>query len=73
MVKQSSVEWLIECLSIELTEDQKMRFEGLFQQSMQMHQQEIEEAYWEGGQDVPVHGNQCKKYYNKIFKVDNNE
>jgi hypothetical protein len=41
MSKQTSVEWLIECLNIHLTEEQKTQFEGLFQQSKQMHKEEM--------------------------------
>jgi hypothetical protein len=31
---QTSVEWLKECLSIHLTDEQKQQFEGLFQQAL---------------------------------------
>ena len=44
-MKQTSIEWLIECLSIHLTHEQKMQFEGLFQQAQDMHKKEILEAY----------------------------
>lgn len=43
--KQTSIEWLQECLSIHLTHEEKMQFEGLFQQSKQMHKEEIKEGY----------------------------
>ncbi|MGL4253525.1 MAG: hypothetical protein ACRCR2_05700 [Fusobacteriaceae bacterium] len=33
-----------------------------------MEREQIEEAYWEGGQDVPVHGRQCQQYYNETYK-----
>jgi hypothetical protein len=39
--KQSSIEWLEECLSIHFTHEQKMQFEGLFQQAKAMHKQEM--------------------------------
>ena len=45
MSKQTSIEWLIECLNIHLTEEQKTQFEGLFQQAQQMHKEEIEDAW----------------------------
>jgi hypothetical protein len=57
MTKQTSIEWLIECLNIHLTEEQKTQFEGLFQQSQQMHKEEIKSAYLQGGTDV-----HCKNY-----------
>ena len=48
MTKQSSIEWLIQCMSIHLTHEQKMQFEGLFQQAHIMHKQEIEDAFFGG-------------------------
>ena len=45
MSKQTSIEWLIECLNIHLTEEQKTQFEGLFQQAKQMHKEEIVNAW----------------------------
>ena len=51
MSKQSSIEWLIECLNIHLTEEQKTQFEGLFQQAKQMHKEEIVDGYANGHND----------------------
>jgi len=30
-------------------------------------EKEIETAYWEGGQDVPLNEIRCEEYYNKTF------
>ena len=30
--------------------------------------QQIEDAYWEGGQDFPVNPETCKEYFNKTYK-----
>ena len=73
MVKQSSIEWLIECLNIHLTEEQKTQFEGLFQQSKQMHKEEVTDAYWDGGQDIPSHISTCENYYTQTYGGDNGE
>jgi hypothetical protein len=40
MPNQTAVEWLQECLSSHLTHEQQMQFEGLFQQSKAMEQQQ---------------------------------
>ena len=48
MRKQTTTEWLIDCLSIHLTDEQKTQFEGLFQQAGQMNKKEIEESYMQG-------------------------
>ena len=47
MSKQTSVEWLQECLSIHLTHEQKQQFEGLFQQAKEMEKEQIERMYSE--------------------------
>ena len=62
MPKQSSIEWLIECLNIHLTEEQKTQFEGLFQQSKQMHKEEIIDAAerWKGTKFA-------EQYYQETF------
>ena len=42
--KQTAVEWLQECLNLHLTHEQKMQFEGLFQQAKEMEKQQIIDA-----------------------------
>lgn len=32
-----------------------------------VHQEEIETSFWDGGQEVPVHGNACKRYYEENY------
>ena len=43
------------------------------ERSKAMHKQEIIDAYWDGGQDVPMHVNTCKRYYNEKFGGQDNE
>ena len=33
-----------------------------------MEKEQIKDAYWDGGQDVPIHVSTCEKYYNETFK-----
>lgn len=71
--QQSAVEWLEEqlfdSLGIELTEHQsKMANEIFFKQAKGMFENQIMDAYWEGGQDVPLTSLRCEEYYNKTFK-----
>ena len=68
MKKQSSVEWLQECLNLHLTHEQQMQFEGLFQQAKQIHKQEIEDAYWDGGEDVQITIRKCEQYYKNTYE-----
>jgi hypothetical protein len=65
--KQTSVEWLQECLSIHLTDEQKMQFEGLFQQALAMERIQVIYAYDDGTNERhndPVTGEQ---YYNEQY------
>ncbi len=42
---QTSIEWLQQSMEIHLSHEQKMQYEGLYQQAKEMHKAEIEEAY----------------------------
>jgi len=70
MSKQSSIEFLQECLSIHLTHEQHMQFDGLFQQAKAMHKDEIENAVnfgttqWGGWEALSG-----EDYYNKTFNT----
>lgn len=72
MEKQNVIKWLKEQL-IEHLKDHEVQFGTLiqikktFDKAEDIFQEQIEEAYWDGGQDVPVHGNQCKIYFNKNY------
>lgn len=71
-MKQSSIEWLYNNLKShfehdgDLLEAVKMSFE----QAKAMHEEEIENAYWDGGQWVPTSGSQCEEYYNETFNAE---
>lgn len=76
MSKQTAVEWLIDELSknnvstnsvIERINNEAQ----IWKQAKAMEREQIEDAYWEGGQDVPSNGKQCEKYYNETYKGDN--
>ena len=70
-MKQSSIEWIYNNLKShfehdgDLLEAVKMSFE----QAKAMHKEEIENAYWDGGQWVPTVGSQCEEYYNETFNT----
>ena len=71
--KQSSIDWLEECLSIHFTHEQKMQFEGLFQQAKAMHKEEYRLIYEGLLQNVGTSVKQndlptFEQYYNEIFK-----
>jgi hypothetical protein len=39
----------------------------LLDQAQGMFQEQIEDAYWDGGQDIPSTEETCKQYYNETF------
>jgi hypothetical protein len=42
---QTAVRWLQEALSLHLSDEQKVQFEGLFQQAMEMEKDQIIDAH----------------------------
>ena len=65
------VEFLQEALFIHLTLDQQFQFEGLFQQALQIEKEQIMDAYWDDGQDLPFTEKTCEIYYNDNYiKID---
>ena len=67
MKQQTAVEWLVEQL---FWSEQMERIERVVQQAKEMEKEQIENAYWEGGHDVPTHGRQCEQYYNETYKSE---
>jgi len=69
--KQTAVEWLQECLDLHLNHEQKMQYEGLFQQAKQMEKEQIESAYRKGYTESSWgrHSN-SEQYYNETFKLE---
>jgi len=70
-MKQTSVEWLIENLHLHndvyfVTKNKR----DIIKQAKAMHKEEIENAYWDGGQWVPTSGSQCEEYYNETFNTE---
>ena len=73
MAQQTAVEWLQECLDLHLNHEQKMQYEGLFQQAKQMEKEQIQEA-WNDGNFLGRNGNiladysDGNRYYKKEFE-----
>jgi hypothetical protein len=43
---------------------------GWAETMLEKEKEVIENAYWDGGQDVPAVGSRCEDYYNKTFNND---
>ena len=39
-------------------------------QAKEMEKQQIMDAYWDGGQDIPISPKTCKWYYNETFRQE---
>jgi hypothetical protein len=67
--QKTAVEWLIDKLDIILPLDFEWdKLEKSFKQAKQMEKEQIENAYWDGGQDIPTTAKRCEQYYNGTFK-----
>lgn len=71
MNKQTAIQLLKESIDSEIKLGTKMVIN--WDMYLAMEKEQIEEAYWEGGQDVPCNGKQCEQYYNKTYRGGNNE
>ncbi len=65
--KKSSIDWLVEEINKQKAWADSSKLEPIIQQAKAMHKEEIIDAYWDGGQDVPMHISTCENYYNETF------
>jgi hypothetical protein len=61
----TAIEWLIDEFNLEF---RFQNFKKTLEQAKEMEKQQIENAYWDGGQDIPLTEERCKQYYNETFK-----
>ena len=38
-----------------------------FEKYLEKEKEQIENAYWDGGVDVPTNGDRCQEYYNQTY------
>ena len=75
-MKQSSIEWLMEQITYDNgfgkrsnSYSDSVDLSAYFEKAKAMHKEEIENAYWDGGQWVPLSGSQCEEYYSETFNT----
>ena len=62
--KQTAVEWLEqEMLKPYLS------MKEILKQAKEMEKEQIMDAYWDGGHDVPTHPSTAEDYYNETFNT----
>jgi HEPN domain-containing protein len=64
--QQTAVEWLASELSNHLEMPHKYFIE-ILEQAKEMEKEQIKDAYWDGGQDVPLHINTCEQWYKQTY------
>jgi hypothetical protein len=71
--KQTALDRLLELLRYlgYLGIDYSPQLIQAIEQAKEMEKEQIEEAYWEGGQKVPISGRQCTQYYNETYGGNN--
>lgn len=86
MKKQTAVEWLVGKILTkdEIHDDygnvigyklintftSSEDFSKYVEEANSIFEEQIKDAYWDGGQDIPIHGIQCEKYYNENYKSE---
>jgi len=61
--KQTAVDWLLDFF-----EDYYALVPvDIIEKAKAMEKQQIESAYWDGGEDMPMISKQCEQYYNEKF------
>ena len=69
-MKQTAVEWLYNNLKSHFEHDGDLLevVQFSFEQAKEIEKQQIENAYWDGGQDIPLIEKRCEQYYNEQYK-----
>ncbi len=63
--KQTSVDWLIDFF-----EDYYALIPlDIIEKAKAMEKEQIINAYWDGGEDMPMISKQCEQYYNEKFEA----
>ena len=67
MYKQpTAVDWLFNQIPLEWT--MKKAAYDAYKQAKSIEKEQIEDAYWDGGQDIPANSDTCQEYYNKKYQ-----
>ena len=72
MNKQTTVEWLINEISVilgplETKPMQDLLMVDAVNKAKEMEKEQLTDAYWDGGQDIPLHINTCEEWYKRTY------
>ena len=69
--QQTAVDILCGKLAMKLGIPQAITFyidhQEEIKEAKEMEKEQIKDAYWDGGQDVPLHINTCEEWYKKTY------
>jgi hypothetical protein len=68
-MKQTAVEWLFDQFFKVKWDSMQGNRPTIFEQAKEIEKQQIMDAYWDGGQDIPTSLKTCKWYYNETFNT----
>jgi hypothetical protein len=65
--KQTAVQLILDKFSLLSDGDFKYWMINNYDELIEMEREQIEDAYWLGGQDVPYSAKQCEQYYEQTY------
>jgi hypothetical protein len=65
----TAIEWLAEQFDsiVELYPSQFEKINRAIEQAKELEKEQIFDAYWNGGQDIPLTSERCEQYYNETY------
>jgi hypothetical protein len=70
-MKQTAVEWQhIELSKFLYGKSEFTDANDILIKAKEMEKEQIMDAYWDGGQDVPIHPSRAEDYYNETFNIN---
>ena len=67
---KTAMQELIEHIQVNATKFSLMNTYNILKEIepyLEKEKEQIENAYWDGGQDVPTNGDRCQEYYNQTY------
>lgn len=68
--KQTAIEWLVKTINYQIDYIPIKHWDSIrdiIQEAKEMEKEQIQDAYWDGGQDIPLTEERCEQYYNETY------
>lgn len=63
----TAIEYLVSELFKPIDSTEPENVTEIVTKAKEMEKQQIIDAYWDGGQDIPLTSERCEQYYNETF------